>query len=355
MAIYHVTSDKLVPIENTTFAKQGIRERDDLQRLVREQINVISQDTLVISEEFGEWSESRRRIDLLGVDKNGNLVVIELKRTEDGGWMELQAIRYAAMVSTLTFERVVGIYQDFLRKHGKSDDAKESLLEFLELEEPDEDEFAQDVRIILASAEFSKEITSAVIWLNKQGLDIRCVRMMPYKDGDKTLLDIQTVIPLPEAEEYQIQVREKQQRVREARNSSKDFTRFSLTVSGNVYSNLPKRGVMFYLIVELIKSGAKPDELSKIISWRQNNLFISFSGNLDEDAFVTELMKSDAGGALPRYKRFYCKEDELFHIGDKTYALSNQWGNKTLNAVDQLAEQYPSLGISIEPTSVQGS
>ena len=56
------------------------------------------QETLVISEEFGEWEESRRRIDLLGLDKDANLVVIELKRTEDG---ELQSIRYAAMVSTM--------------------------------------------------------------------------------------------------------------------------------------------------------------------------------------------------------------------------------------------------------------
>jgi hypothetical protein len=240
-------------------------------------------------------------------------------------------------------------------KHGKQDGAKELLLNFLELDVPDEDEFAKDVRIILASAEFSKEITTAVIWINEYGLDIRCVRMMPYKDGDKTLLDIQTVIPLPETEAYQIQVREKQLRVREARNSSKDFTRFDLAVSGNVYTNLSKRGVMFFLIRDLIKSGSKPDDLSKKISWRQNNLFISFPGKLNEDAFVAELMKSDVGGALPRYKRFYCKEDELFHIGDMTYALSNQWGNKTLDAVDQLIEQFPSLNISIESTPGQGS
>jgi hypothetical protein len=58
----------------------------------------------VIAEEFSEWEDSRRRIDLLGGDRDGNLVVIELKRTEDGGHMELQAIRYAAMVSALTME-----------------------------------------------------------------------------------------------------------------------------------------------------------------------------------------------------------------------------------------------------------
>ena len=37
-----------------------------------------------------------------------------LKRTSDGGHMGLQAIRYAAMVSAITFERAVQIHSTFL-------------------------------------------------------------------------------------------------------------------------------------------------------------------------------------------------------------------------------------------------
>ena len=37
----------------------------------------------MIAEEFGEWEDCRRRIDLLGIDKGANLVVIELKRDEE--------------------------------------------------------------------------------------------------------------------------------------------------------------------------------------------------------------------------------------------------------------------------------
>ncbi len=96
MPIYSIEDKKIIPIERTTFARQGLRERHDLQSLLKSSIEVLSPDTLV-AEEFGEWEDSRRRIDLLGIDKNANLVVIELKRTEDGGHMELQAIRYAAM------------------------------------------------------------------------------------------------------------------------------------------------------------------------------------------------------------------------------------------------------------------
>lgn len=114
MAIFEIASDTIRTIEETTFGAAGIRERADLQRLLRKQIEIISPDTLIVAEEFCEWEDSKRRIDLLGVDSDANLVVIELKRTEDGGHMELQAIRYAAMVSTMTFDKVADVYAEFL-------------------------------------------------------------------------------------------------------------------------------------------------------------------------------------------------------------------------------------------------
>jgi len=116
-----------------------------------------------VAEEFGDWEDSNRSIDLLCIDKAANLVVIELKRTEDGGHMELQAIRYAAMISTLTFEKLIDIYGRYLKKNDSTLDATESVLNFLEWSEPDEERFGQEVKIVLASADFSKEVTTAVI------------------------------------------------------------------------------------------------------------------------------------------------------------------------------------------------
>ena len=54
---------------------------------------MICPETEVLTEEFRDWQDSYRRIDLIGLDKEANLVVIELKHSEDGGHMELQALR----------------------------------------------------------------------------------------------------------------------------------------------------------------------------------------------------------------------------------------------------------------------
>ena len=39
------------------------------------------------------------------------------------------------------------------------------------------------------------------MWLNSRDLDIRCIRIKPYKLDQKILLDVHQVIPLPEAAE----------------------------------------------------------------------------------------------------------------------------------------------------------
>lgn len=217
MPIFEITQDRLLELKPTTFLQLGLSERGDLQRLLREQVGIIAPDVLVVSEEFAGWEDSKRRIDLLGIDRDANLVVIELKRTEDGGHMELQAIRYAAMVSKMTFDKVADALTAHLSAQQAPGDARQVLLDFLRWTTPDEGRFAQSVRIVLASAEFSRELTSAVLWLNEQGLDIRCVRMRPHSDGTRLFIDVQQILPLPEASEYFVNLREKEAEQRQSR------------------------------------------------------------------------------------------------------------------------------------------
>lgn len=223
MALFEMTGDEFRPLPSTRFADMRVRERGDLQRLLRSQIKVLDEELHVLSEEFGDWEDSRRRIDLLAIDKQANLVVIELKRTNDGGHMELQAIRYAAMVSTMTFARAAEVHAEFLARLGlPPETARDRILKFLEWDEPDEEHFAPDVRILLASEDFSKELTTAVLWLREREIDIRCVRLRPFMHGETILVDVQQLIPLPEAAEYQIQLRKKEQVGRRERAETSD-------------------------------------------------------------------------------------------------------------------------------------
>ena len=69
MPIFEINQDKLDRLQPTSFSSQGLRERGDLQRLLRDQVEIIAPEVLIVSEEFGEWEDSKRRIDLLGIQR----------------------------------------------------------------------------------------------------------------------------------------------------------------------------------------------------------------------------------------------------------------------------------------------
>jgi hypothetical protein len=349
MALYEIRSDAIVSITATSFGLEQVHERGDLQRLLRTNINVVCPDTLVIAEEFCDWDDSRRRIDLLALDKEANLVVVELKRSEDGGHMDLQAIRYAAMVSTMTFNQAVAAHSGYLAALGRQDDARAAILDFLGWDDANEDAFGQEVRIVLVSAEFSKELTTAVLWLNDHSLNLRCVRLKPYNLEGRVLVDVQQIIPLPEATQYTVRVAKKEQQQKAARQAQRDYTKFDVTIGDVLHDRQPKRKVMFLLIRRLVENGIPPNKIVEAAPKRGDRLFRSAKGNLDGAAFadeVTKEMKYQNKSFDP--DRYFCETDELMHVDGRTYAVTNQWGASTQETIDALLTAFGTQGISIE-------
>ena len=353
MPIYEFASDKIHRLQKTTFDQAKLQERRDLQRLLRANISVVAPDTLVIAEEFGDWDESRRRIDLLGIDRDANLVVIELKRTEDGGHMELQAIRYAAMVSTMTFDQAVNVFGRYLAQTGRADtDARTELLDFLGWEEPDEDAFAQDVRIVLASAEFSRELTTSVLWLIDRGINVRCVRLQPYDLDGRVLVDAQQIIPLPEMAEYQVRVTEKKRKEREARSGTRDSTTYDVTLGHRTLKGLSKRHTIFETFRHLVKNGVAPAKVAELCGHKSKRAILPVEGKVTGDDFhrLANEARTREGRTFDPV-RFFCDERELVHFEGYTYAFSNQWGASDWEqTMARLRDAFPDQGINFVPS-----
>lgn len=353
MPLYEIESDRLNPLREASMGTEGIRERQDLQRLLRDQIGVLEPGLLVIAEEFGEWDASRRRIDLLAVDEAANLVVVELKRDDTGGHMDLQALRYAAMVSTMTFDRAVSIFEAYLTQRECDVDAEDALLDHLGWEEAEEEAFGQDVRILLAAADFGKELTTAVLWLNQRGLDIKCVRLRPYADDGRVLLNVEQVIPLPEAEEFQVRVREKAASERQSRTTAHDYTRFDLEVGGRRFENQAKRTALFEVVRHLVSVGVTPETVYEAAGVRRSfrRVWLAVEGEVDAAGFE----HSARAALLPHGKtfdpgRWYAADDELLHVDGRTYAFTKMWGGrKWWEAMEKLEAAFPQAAIDFRP------
>lgn len=338
MSIFLLENGQLNAIHGTTFINESILERQHLQQALKQNISVIAADCLVLTEEYAEWDASRKRIDLLAIDKQANLVIIELKRTDTGDHMELQALRYASMISTMTFEHALDVLVDYRNKNGEEgftrENARETIEDFIELDAINETNFGNDVRIILVSAEFSKELTTSVIWLNERDLDITCVRMKPYKYQDQILIDIQQVLPLPEAKDYQIRAQKKAEERREIQKNlnSKDYSKYLFNGL-----ELNKRK----LVLELIKTHIKNNNILSL-----EDLLFDFPQELRKGRKMYK--RYDEVIQTNDKNRYFSEVDEVLDLTDGKFVISNQWGVGNIQAILDRADE---LGYEIEIVS----
>jgi hypothetical protein len=344
MPFYEVTERGLSRQNPKTFAELGLYERGDIQRLLRDDVSPLGDDILVIAEEFGRWEDAHRRIDLLAIDRQDRLVVIELKRTQDGGHMELQALRYAAMVSSMDFAEVLAAFEAHRSRNSVEADItpREELEAFLDASgEGEEPAIASEVRIILVSADFGKEITTAVLWLNGfEGMDIRCVRLVPYELDGNVYLDIEQVLPLQEAADYQVRVRRKEAGRERAYTSGKDFTRYEILVDGIAHPEQNKRNAIRLMIEQLFAKGVSLEAIRAQMPGSKVRV-IEGSGTQGKDV-AAALALTFPGIDLPRW---FVDHPLVDKVSGRTYVVSKMWGVNTEKRLAQLANAFPESGV----------
>jgi hypothetical protein len=212
-----VVNNELTTFEKVnpaTFIELNIWERKHIEEWIRQAPEILGEELLVVSIEFDRFENSNDRLDVLAIDRQGNLVVIELKRDSFAGYADLQAIRYAAMVSSMTIEKLLPYYMGYQKKYLQvenptKDSSTTNILEFVNKDTFQE--LSNKPRIILCSEDFSQEITTTVLWLNQNGLDISCIRIKPHRMGDKIAIVPTKIIPLQEAKQYLIDIQKKEE------------------------------------------------------------------------------------------------------------------------------------------------
>ncbi|MTD47289.1 hypothetical protein GKE82_24090 [Conexibacter sp. W3-3-2] len=217
-------------ITPASFQSLGAREVQELERWLKARPEVMGEDLKIVGSQFAGFDRTLDRLDLLALDRQGKLVVVEIKRDESSNGQDLQALRYAAYVSTLTAEQVVGMYQAYeaaeRQRELTTGQARAELEEWTggkALDPLDEDAVP---RIVLVAAGFPVGVTNTVLWLTRNfDMDITCVQVTPYTVAGEIVLAASVLIPLPEAAAFEVRLKEKQRtaRRRRAAGNSIDF------------------------------------------------------------------------------------------------------------------------------------
>jgi hypothetical protein len=209
-----IENRKLIELPIVSFSELDLKERYDIQEWINGTPEILGEALLIIGKEL--TLSSGKRLDLLTVDKQGALVIVELKRDDSGTDVEWQAIKYASYCSSFSHDE---IYKHFAEYLGTDDDNAQGEIEkFVDCELED---LNQHQRIILVSKEFHSEVVSAVLWLRESEIDIECIRLTPHRDEAGNLfIDPEIIIPLPEAKDYIQKKERKQQGQRRSGTSS---------------------------------------------------------------------------------------------------------------------------------------
>lgn len=254
-----------------SFSSLGALELQDIERWIRDRPLLVGEELIIVSNQFAQFDGSKDRLDVLALDRAGRLVVIEVKRDVSGAYQDLQALRYAAFVSTFRAEQLSQARAAYvLKSEGRAidgDDARRELEGFIEggdLDVVDEDE---QPRIILVAAGFQPGMTSTVLWLRRAfRVDISCVQLVPYEIGGELLLGSSLLIPLPEAGDYEVKVAQKLQAA-----SAKKATQAPLDHEGAkaFIASIPQGRWAAY--VDVAGAGGSPKGAMGVGSWLSKN------------------------------------------------------------------------------------
>lgn len=74
--MYQINTDnnELIKINPRGFKELGFKERENLQEWIAKTPSALGEELLIIQKEFDGFDDTRERLDLLALDKKGNLI-----------------------------------------------------------------------------------------------------------------------------------------------------------------------------------------------------------------------------------------------------------------------------------------
>jgi len=196
---WQIIDGKLNPLE-TSLSQDGKTEPYDLEPWLESHPSIIGDDIIIIGRQVQVASKSGR-IDLLGIDNGGNLVVIELKRDKIARDALAQAIDYASDVASWEKDKISEVCGKYYTEKSLEDVITESF--------PDVDIGSLKInatqRIILVGFVIESSLERMVEWLSgNYGVNVNAVVLKYIKTAKGEELLAKTSIISEEVEKERV-------------------------------------------------------------------------------------------------------------------------------------------------------
>lgn len=192
-------------LTTTSLSEEGFEEDDLREWIIGRSGEVLDEELLIIGRETGVAGIGDG-IDILAVDRSGNMVVVELKRGELREAVDFQALKYASYISRWSYDDIKQQFETFLQSkwgeeiHGDDAGFSECIQEFCD----DDYELNAQQRVFLVGSTVRERIGSVVLWLREQDIDVSIVQFSLLKDADGgVFLDSKTLVPTSDLEKFE--------------------------------------------------------------------------------------------------------------------------------------------------------
>jgi len=200
MPIHHVKDGKLEKFEKVSADKEK-----KIEDFIETHPNILGEDIFVIGRQV---STPVGIPDIVGLDKNGNLVIVELKKGLPARKIVAQILDYAVWGEDQRYEDLNKIAKE---KHlaGFPDLYKKFEKIYGVFPEP----FNQRQRLYLISEEFDSQTIEICRYLKRNGIDISCIAINFHKSAEQEIVDIDLVVGSEETKSEELGVDKSSQRL----------------------------------------------------------------------------------------------------------------------------------------------
>lgn len=232
---------KLKEIDKSDLKKAGYKEEDDLESWIENDISLISDDLLIIGRQIRTLYGGE--IDLLCLDRNGNLVILELKRDRTPREVTAQVLDYASWVKDLSYDDIVEIGGKYFKEEQSLESAfRETFDEGLP------DTLNETHRMMIVASEMDDETERIIRYLSEvHGVDINFIKFQFFKNAEGKELLARVFLIAPEEVEHNVGAKRIPKRSifsievgRYGENELKDLMEASLTRESDLTPRLVK-------------------------------------------------------------------------------------------------------------------
>ena len=175
---------KMIPYKEIKFKDEN--RESDLETLLETNPEYFFESSKILTIGRQITTNLNSFIDLLGIDKSGNTIVVELKRNKTPRDTIAQLLEYASFVENLDYSQLNEIYQNY---SGEDISLEDYHQQYFQNESDEKVSFNKFSKLVIVAQEISKEIKQTAQYIRKKGLDIYCLefRYFTTRSGEKII------------------------------------------------------------------------------------------------------------------------------------------------------------------------